>query len=504
MNRQLVQFIERLIRPFYVRLRTRVLVPFRKLSRFSLEAARAVNKFIRKIIAKREPSIKDYIHLGRYYVAKKLLAFIFIGILIAVYLLAINPPAFLLKATGKPVAFAKQDVLAAHTGPAKIFHENKTLYYEGELTDGKFSGSGKMYDEGGNLIYEGEFAQGLPEGNGISYNELGRAVYRGSFAAGKKNGQGEEYDARGNLLYRGEFAQDVYSGEGMLFYPGELLKYEGSLQNGRPGGMGTEYHLNGEVKYEGNYLAGRYQGFGKLFDTEANLVYEGNFSNGLYAGIGTKYFKNGFIEYTGDFQAGQYSGEGILYHENGARKYKGAFWNGSFNGAGELYNEEALPIYTGNFKDGLFEGLGTLTAPDGTVTFIGFFKEGEIDYTGFLGLSGKRAVEILGEPPAVRPGDISGEEPSGSLVLVYNDYSLALTLMQLEEDLSGHSTVVKVTGWDDPLAFIKENSAGHKISEGEDEAPDPADDVQAEDVVFTLPGFEYLDGTSVQPAEILK
>ena len=90
----------------------------------------------------------------------------------------------IIKAVGKSVRKMPFKICPMNMSVGKMFHENGTLMYEGDMKNGERHGNGKMYYENGTLMYEGDMKNGLPYGSGKTYRENGTLIYEGKMENG--------------------------------------------------------------------------------------------------------------------------------------------------------------------------------------------------------------------------------------------------------------------------------------------------------------------------------
>ncbi|MFS0555406.1 MORN repeat-containing protein [Brevibacillus sp. 179-C9.3 HS] len=385
------------------------------------------------LFTKKETSLHDYVHIGRFYIAKRFLILMGLFLLVLAYFLFINPPDALNRYLQRPIVIhlKNPNQQISDTGLAIIYNPEGTMIYSGQLVDGLYDGKGELYDENGKLLYSGEFKtgtlQGLGKGyrngvlvyhggfesgvyagQGTLYNENQQVVLQGIFKNGKLDGAGQEMHTNGAIKYEGAFQNGVYNGSGRLFTQNGQLLYDGMFDNGFYGGEGTDYYGNGLVQYKGQFLDGRYNGAGSLFDRDGKTVYEGHFRNGHFNGAGTKFSPNGSIVYQGDFFLGVYHGQGELRDASGVTLYKGGFAEGHYHGAGELRSAEDALLYQGQFRAGAYDGIGVLYDKEGLPLYKGYFREGRIYLPGFIGTSKSKLEEIMGKPDDDAPKQAEG------------------------------------------------------------------------------------------------
>lgn len=380
--------------------------PFRKWFMDQLNKARQlpakaiayIKENIAGLFKPKETSIRDYIRLGRYYVAKRMLILISLLLLVVVYLLFINPPEALNRFLNRPlIIYEKPTEVITATGLAKIYNPQGTLIYVGELLEGVYHGNGKLYRADGSLQYQGSFENGVYSGQGTEFDSQSNKQFQGVYQNGKLEGPGQAFFPTGKLLYEGEFHNGLYSGTGTEYATNGSIVYDGQYNNGFYAGEGNLYFENGRIRYKGSFMDGQYNGEGALFNPAGNLVYEGSFKNGEFSGNGVYYDATGSPVYKGLFLRGAYSGQGELSTPLGQLVYKGDFLKGVYHGQGTLFTESGGVQYEGEFKNGVFEGVGSLFDEHEELIYKGYFKSGQIDVPAFIGKSKSKIQAILGD-----------------------------------------------------------------------------------------------------------
>lgn len=378
-SRRLVQIVAMPVNQAYRRMR-------RSLGSRGLASAVSndVRNGVKKLFAPKEPSLKDYVALPRYYVSKKLiLVLVILMILLPVIFLRFVYPAvqqhFLTR-----TMYINTEEMYGYTGKVKILSRDADqVLYKGQMENGRITGDGILYDYSGNLIYQGGFLMEMYEGKGELFYPEGVTKYKGEFASNLYEGNGILYNRDGSRLYEGEFSTGRYNGSGTLYYTCGQVQYSGSFAEGHPDGTGSLYSADGVLVYEGDLKSGKFNGNGKLYQNGA-ILYEGSFEDGAMSGTGTVYSgKN--IQYEGEFSANRYNGTGRLYDIVTTNLiYDGEFVDGKYCGQGKLFdrNTGAL-IYEGTFYDGVYEGEGTLYDPaTGYPVYSGGMRQGLYDGTG--------------------------------------------------------------------------------------------------------------------------
>lgn len=217
--------------------------------------------------------------------------------------------------------------------------------YEGEVSNGKFSGFGKHILANGDIAV-GQFKNSMLNGAGEVFGT--RTLQRGQFLDGKLHGFGisrlDKLDPNTKKIYEVEY-------------------YEGAWVNGVRHGLG---YLNiGGVTYEGDFEKGLTIGYGELFSP---LV-------GRYVGTVRS------IKFNGSPMSEKH-GQGIFYDLNG-NSYEG-IWRGHSikTGTAKYANGD---IYKGEFTNALINGRptivphgrGEMKKADGS-ELIAIFKEGKL------------------------------------------------------------------------------------------------------------------------------
>lgn len=475
----MLKIIEKIFMPILMSFRSKILKPLKTITKLPMTIAIKIRKYLTNIIKKKEITIDDYIKIGRYYIAKKLVIIMLLLSFALVYFLFIKPPAIINKLFNQATVIkADSPKIASFSGKAKIIDENGQVVYEGFLQDGLYTGYGKLYlSEDSVLLYEGEFLNGLRHGFGTSYDEHGIITYKGNFAndaphglgetyqngilfykgehqQGQLTGQGEVFNKKGEVIYKGSLINGVYSGSGILYENGKII-YEGEFSNGKFAGKGTKYSAAGKIVYEGEFQNGMYGGQGVAYFYNGNVKYEGQFVNGQYSGSGTAFYNNGNVRYEGNFLANLFHGEGTLYNQKGIVIYTGTFQHNQFHGEGSLFNDDGTLLFEGEFRNNEYY-LGTLYSQDGLPLYRGFFTNNDIAPWLFLGITEERLKEILEEPsseiilddafqptteviPVLADGEENNEEKETSLEeypkkLIYSPYGMAFIVELIDEE----------------------------------------------------------------------
>ena len=320
-----MQYIAKLIRAVISRLRALTLNPVRNFLRriqmmfntnvIANRVLKPVTKKFRELFHIKPKSEDDYYSVGRFLIAKKLVAAAIVVGCIAV-IVYFN---FIAEPVEKPVT--------ATTGiTTNVYFD----YDDIALTE--YTGKANIRAANGSVVYTGDIKNGVCEGTGILHNQSGVLVYEGDFSNNSFNGHGKGYAKDGSLQYEGEYVENVYSGQGTLYYP------------------------SGQIQYTGEFSGGFYSGNGFLYGENGELIYEGTFQNGLYHGNGVLYYEDGDRKYEGEFVMGKPQGTGTLFTGAGRPYYTGIVANGdiayeslislSLQNIEEMFYEDPTVYYT--------------------------------------------------------------------------------------------------------------------------------------------------------------
>lgn len=320
-----MQYIAKLIRAVISRLRALTLNPVRNFLRriqmmfntnvIANRVLKPVTKKFRELFHIKPKSEDDYFSVGRFLVAKKLVAAVIVVCCIAV-IVYFN---FIAEPVEKPVTTT--------TGiTTNVYFD----YDDIALTE--YTGKANIRAANGSVVYTGDIKNGVCEGTGILHNQSGVLVYEGDFSNNSFNGHGKEYAKDGSLQYEGEYTDNAYNGQGTLFYP------------------------SGQIQYTGEFSGGFFSGNGFLYGESGELIYEGTFQNGLYHGNGVLYYEDGDRKYEGEFVMGKPQGTGTLFTGAGRPYYTGIVANGdiayeslvslSLQNIEEMFYEEPTVYYT--------------------------------------------------------------------------------------------------------------------------------------------------------------
>ncbi|CAM4173532.1 antitoxin component YwqK of YwqJK toxin-antitoxin module [Paenibacillus endophyticus] len=393
--------IEQILNPIIKPIKRKIIAPLKRAKTLPKRALAVIRRWLVTAIFGPLRSLNNYLRVGSYFIAKKLIALILIITLFIVYFGFISPPAFINKWFGRtPQLEASAAADKGFTGPASIMDADGNLLFKGQLENGQYTGNGKLFFPDGKLRYQGDFAKGMMEGAGELYTAEGILLYRGAFAADQYSGAGTLFYPDGQPKYEGLFLAGAYEGAGTAFAADGSMIYSGAFLKGVFSGDGKLYSGKDKLLYEGQFNNGIYEGAGKQFDGNGVLLYEGNFLAGKLSGPAKEYFPSGFVKYDGAFLLGSYHGAGSLFNETGSTVYVGSFANGVQNGSGQAFNAAGGVVYDGKFVNGKYEGVGTLFDADGAPLYKGFFRQGNLYAEGFISLSLVKLQETLGAPDA--------------------------------------------------------------------------------------------------------
>lgn len=277
----------------FVRLRTAVMNPFRRVIRRTQQLSNAnlitaklinpINKKLREIFSFKPKAKEDYITVGNFWISRKVIYFLIIAICAGVFIY---------------FTWFASDVQETTTTTNVV----TTTYFDyDDLKLAEFSGKANIRAANGSVVYTGDVAAGMITGVGTLWNQDGLLIYEGNFLNNQYSGVGTLYYPNGNVMYNGEFAENLFQGTG--YY----------------------YSLEGNLLYEGSFEKGSFNGEGISYNEEGNLIYEGNFQSGNYHGNGTLYYANGIKKYEGEFYQGKAQGQGTSYSNTGKLLFTGLF-----------------------------------------------------------------------------------------------------------------------------------------------------------------------------------
>lgn len=350
----------------FVRLRTAVMNPFRRVIRRTQQLSNAnlitaklinpINKKLREIFSFKPKAKEDYITVGNFWISRKVIYFLIIAICAGVFIY---------------FTWFASDVQETTTTTNVV----TTTYFDyDDLKLAEFSGKANIRAANGSVVYTGDVAAGMITGVGTLWNQDGL------------------------LIYEGNFLNNQYSGVGTLYYP------------------------NGNVMYNGEFAENLFQGTGYYYSLEGNLLYEGTFEKGSFNGEGISYNEEGNLIYEGNFQSGNYHGNGILYYANGIKKYEGEFYQGKAQGQGTSYSNTGKLLFTGLFarNEIHYESLLGITLEDAMSMFgetpVVYYSEVDTVFLfegAHVALKGDCMVQLLRDSSALSTDDdwyLPGEE----------------------------------------------------------------------------------------------
>lgn len=350
----------------FVRLRTAVMNPFRRVIRRTQQLSNAnlitaklinpINKKLREIFSFKPKAKEDYITVGNFWISRKVIYFLIIAICAGVFIY---------------FTWFASDVQETTTTTNVV----TTTYFDyDDLKLAEFSGKANIRAANGSVVYTGDVADGMITGVGTLWNQDGL------------------------LIYEGNFLNNQYSGVGTLYYP------------------------NGNVMYNGEFAENLFQGTGYYYSLEGNLLYEGSFEKGSFNGEGISYNEEGNLIYEGNFQSGNYHGNGILYYANGIKKYEGEFYQGKAQGQGTSYSNTGKLLFTGLFarNEIHYESLLGITLEDAMSMFgetpVVYYSEVDTVFLfegAHVALKGDCMVQLLRDSSALSTDDdwyLPGEE----------------------------------------------------------------------------------------------
>ena len=217
-----------------------------------------------KDVGRKPNSLTGYYLIGSRYIAKKVIYFCLLGIVVgAALFVQFGFPWIQAKFLTRTFVVNSEDMFG-YTGRVRLLADKtgRNVLFTGQMEEGRITGRGTLYDYNGSRMYQGNFLMEMYEGDGETFYPNGQTCYKGKFLANQYEGKGTLYYQNGNTQYEGEFVQGLYEGKGNLYYENSVLEYKGG------------------------FASGVYEGKGELYDAGGSLVYEGNFSGGKKSGEG--------------------------------------------------------------------------------------------------------------------------------------------------------------------------------------------------------------------------
>ncbi|WP_066501969.1 copper amine oxidase N-terminal domain-containing protein [Abyssisolibacter fermentans] len=143
------------------------------------------------------------------------------------------PVRFIAESLGAKVNWNKEtrtvEISENSLNTEKLYHEDGSLKYEGELSNGTMHGYGVYYALNGSR-YEGNWVNGVEEGKGVYYFSTGDK-YDGEWHEGKIEGQGV-YAWTDGSVYEGQWKNFKMDGSGTLTLKNGD-KYVGQFKDGK-------------------------------------------------------------------------------------------------------------------------------------------------------------------------------------------------------------------------------------------------------------------------------
>lgn len=286
-------FAFNLVGKTFIRLKTAVTSPFRRLTRrvgqmFNVNLITAkliapITRKVRSIMNAEAKSPEDYYTVGRFWISKALVFVVILAACAAVFLY---------------FGWFAPDIEDTTVSENLI----TSVYYDyDDMSLGEYSGKANIRAANGEVVYTGDISAGVCTGNGTLWNQ------------------------DGTLIYEGAFANNKFEGTGTLYYPGGKAQYTGDFSDNNFSGSGVMYYTDGTVQYEGDFENGEFSGEGVLYNEDGVMIYEGGFQNGRYHGSGVSYYNSGIKRYEGEFYMGKAQGQGIMYASSGRTLYEGPF-----------------------------------------------------------------------------------------------------------------------------------------------------------------------------------
>jgi len=171
-----------------------------------------------------------------------------------------------------------------------------TLFWSGECLNSYTNGNGTLKATTGDhviFIYEGNMTDGVFSGQGYIQWPSIHTSYKGEWTNGDITGKGVFKDDDGSV-YTGHFKKGVADGRGRKRWPDTKNSYDGDWKNGKMQGKGTFKYGNGDI-YEGEISNDLFSGKGKLTWSDGTY-YVGTFKNDLAHGKGTLHHTDGTSE----------------------------------------------------------------------------------------------------------------------------------------------------------------------------------------------------------------
>ena len=414
----------RTIRAFFTRQIYTVVARVRSATNLTRQASRVAPKMLKTVTdASQKPSKReDYFETGQLYIAKSLVVFIILGLILLGVVFKFVAWPFLRSWFFTAKFWEEDSAVENYSGKVILYYDKgkEEPLYKGRLKDGLLQGRAQQFDRDGLILYDGSFVDGKYDGEGVLYKN-GQKVYAGTFADGKYDGEGRVYD-NDAIVYEGSFADGLYDGTGSLYENSQLV-YEGEFSQGLRSGTGKAYR-NGRVVYEGDFAQDTYNGEGAEYRMEA-LRYKGGFKDGLFDGSGTEYYSDGSVRYRGEFAEGKYFGSGLLSLKDGTT-IRGDFEDGQTVGDAVCTRDKTI-YYKGLLQNFIPQGAGEFLNSGGKTLFSGAAAAGAPDGDALLGMHASDVREMLG-------GTLEESMEPGGFVIRSRELGLAVYCSFAQED----------------------------------------------------------------------
>jgi len=146
----------------------------------------------------------------------------------------------------------KMDITEDSTGQIKIYYPDSTLWYEGNVSDGKPDQLWRCYYESERLKSSVLYDEGEVEKNAVFY-----------------------YDNEGNTIHiKAEFEDSKLVNSYKEFYKNGQLKAQIPYKEGEANGKALYYYPNGKIKMTGRFRDGDRKGKWEMYDPQGNLIRE--------------------------------------------------------------------------------------------------------------------------------------------------------------------------------------------------------------------------------------
>lgn len=465
----------RTIRAFFTRQIYTVVARVRSATNLTRQASRIAPKMLKTVTdASQKPSKReDYFETRQLYIAKSLVVFIILGLILLGVLFKFVAWPFLRSWFFTAKFWEEDRAVENYSGKVILYYdkEKEEPLYKGRLKNGLLQGKAQQFDRGGLILYDGSFVDGKYDGEGVLYKD-GQKVYAGTFADGLYDGEGRIYN-NDAIVYEGSFANGLYDGTGSLYENSQLV-YEGKFSQGQRSGTGKAYR-NGKVVYEGDFAQDTYNGEGAEYRM-GNLRYKGGFKDGLFDGSGTEYYSDGSVRYRGEFAEGKYFGSGLLSLKDGTT-IRGDFEDGQTVGDAVCTRDKTI-YYKGLLQNFIPQGAGEFLNSGGKTLFSGAAAAGVPDGDALLGMHASDVREILG-------GTLEESMESGGFVIRSKELGLVVYCSFAQENAEsevygvylypdGAQAPLDTLLWKDAASFERAaRSCGMELPEAQQVTGDP-------------------------------